>query len=197
MNSTSLNAAFGEPSNRPSHIFTKAFTTLNQFMCLNNEWFDNIFSVLRIDVFDVFFSLLNDTNDLIWIRTIFGVSQMNIFINCAFDVSSRIGELFFSFYLSHSLFLAFWTLFSSTMNRSIRHSTIGNRLLKNETSKNTNEQNETRNFTGTVPSNEMTSVVHWSNRVHKAFTRSFSNTFESKYSCFIVGLLHFVINNNH
>ena len=79
--------------------------------------------------------LLNDTNDLIWIWTIFGVSQMNIFINCAFDISSRIAKLFFSFYLSHSHFFYVLDFFSSTMNRSIRHSTIGNRLLKNQTSK--------------------------------------------------------------
>lgn len=159
-------------------------------------------SVLRIDVFDVFYSLLNDTNDLIWIWTIFGNSQMKIFINCAFDISSRIGKLFLSFYSSHSPFCNVLDSSSSTMNRSIRHSTIANRLWKNQTSKKQTvmNKNETKNFTETVfdlLSNEMSSVVQWSNRVHKAFTRSFWNTFESEYSCFIVGLLHFAINDNH
>lgn len=135
MNSTSLNAhSESHPIDRvmylqkhSPHLTNLCVWTMNDSMIF--FWlFESMYLML-------FYSLLNDTNDLIWIWTIFGVSQMNIFIYCAFDISSRIGKLFFSFHLSDPPFFNVFDFSPSTINRSIRHSTIGNRLLKNQTSK--------------------------------------------------------------
>lgn len=126
---------------------------------------------------------------------------MNIFINCAFDISSRIGKLFslsfpLSLYASLNISVFFlnksfnkpFNYWESAIKKANEQKANICLLMKYEIYK--------KKTISDLLLNEIAYSFQCSNRVHKAFICSF-NAFESKFSSFIVSLLHIVINHNH